>query len=193
MRTVGARVAAIALASCTFLGCIVEAPSGESSNSNNAPGASRSAAAPAATPVTVKTGAVLGNKVELVGAQFQPGQVVPGQPTRVALYFRTLDTVGADYSVFVHVEDADGQLPRTNFDHQPTGGKYPTSQWKKGDMVRDEFSIYVAPGAQARALNIYVGLWNPANDERLPLSNPDKVRNDGLNRVFLAQLPVAQF
>lgn len=184
MRILGLCVAALLLSAC-----IVEAPSSEGPDAQGP----RPRAVQPAGPVTVKSGAVLGDKVELVGATFQPGELVPGQPLRVTLYFRALDALPTDYSVFVHVEDPDGRLPRTNFDHPPAGGKYPTHQWKKGDMVRDEFTIFLSPEAQARAVNLLVGLWDPKTDARLPLSNPDKVRNDGQNRVFLAQVRVAQF
>lgn len=181
------RVFAALLTALLLSGCIVEAPSSE----DGKPDAARTVRP--AGPVTVKTGAVLGNQVELVGATFNPGQLVPGQPLRVTLYFRALDTLSTDYAVFVHVEDADGRLPRTNFDHPPAGGKYPTSQWKKGDLVRDEFTIYLAPEAQARAVNLLVGLWDPKTEKRLPLENPQKVRNDGQSRVLVAQVPVARF
>jgi hypothetical protein len=181
------RVLAACLTALVLSACIVEAPSSEDAK----PGVARSVRP--VGPVTVKTGANLGDKVELVGATFNPGQLIPGQPLRVTLYFRALDTLAADYAVFVHVEDADGRLPRTNFDHPPAGGKYPTSQWKKGDLVRDEFTIYLAPEAQARAVNLLVGLWDPKTEKRLPLENPEKVRNDGQSRVLLAQVPVARF
>lgn len=185
MRTLGIGLIAL-LFSAGLTACIVEAPSGDSDEP------AQRTQQPAG-PATVKSGANLGNKVELVGATFQPAQLVPGQPMRVTLYLRALDTMPVDYTVFVHVEDPDGRLPRTNFDHAPAGGKYPTSQWKKGDLVRDEFTVYLAPEAQARAVNLLVGLWDPKTDQRLQLTNPDKVRNDGQSRVFLAQLPVAQF
>lgn len=185
MRILGALIASLLMAAC-----IVEAPSGEGSDGQDA---AAHPVAQASSPLTVKNGAVLGGKVQLVGATFQPGQLVPGQPMRVALYFRALDTMSVDYSVFVHLEDPDGRMPRSNFDHVPTGGKYPTSQWKKGDLVRDEFTVYLAAGAEARSANLLVGLWDPKTDERLPLTNANQVRNDGLNRVFLAQLPIAQF
>lgn len=179
----------IGLAALVLSACIVEAPSSESPDAQTP----RARSVKPAGPLTVKSGAVLGDKVELVGATFQPGTLVPGQPMRVTLYFRALDTVPADYSVFVHMEDPDGKLQRANFDHPPAGGKYPTSQWKKGDLVRDEFTVFLAPEAQARAVNLLVGLWDPKTDARLPLTNPEKVRNDGQSRVFIAQVPVAQF
>ncbi len=41
-------------------------------------------------------------------------------------------------------------------------------------------------------MNIWLGLWEPCTDTRVPLTNPDAVRNDGKHRLMLAQVPVAQ-
>jgi hypothetical protein len=167
-------------------GCIVEAPGGAS------PEERRQATVAQVPPLHLQTGANLGGKVELVGATIQPGRVTPGEPARVTAYFKVLQPLEDDYLIFVHVEDADGRMERLNIDHKPAGGMYPTSAWKPGETVRDEFSILLPSGASARSLNLWLGLWEPKSDARLPLTNPDKVRNDGRHRILLAQVPVAR-
>jgi hypothetical protein len=167
-------------------GCIVEAPGGSS------PEERRQAVVAQVPPLQLKTGANLGGKVELVGASVQPGRVVPGEPARVTLYFKVLQPLEADYLIFVHAEDADGRIERMNIDHKPASGMYPTSSWKPGETVKDEFNLFLPANAPVRALNIWLGLWDPATDTRLKLTNPDAVRNDGRDRILLAQVPVAQ-
>jgi hypothetical protein len=97
-----------------------------------------------------------------------------------------------DYLVFVHVEDAEGRMERLNVDHKPAGGLYPTTQWKVGETVKDEFAFQLPSGASPRQLNIWLGLWDPRTDARLQLKNPDAVRNDGRSRILLVQVPVEQ-
>lgn len=167
-------------------GCIVEAPGGAS------PEERRQAVVAQVPPLQLKTGANLGGKVELVGATVQPGRVTPGEPARVTVYFKVLQPLEADYLVFVHVEDADGRMERMNIDHKPASGLYPTPSWKPGETVKDEFALFLPANAPVRALNIWLGLWDPATDARLKLTNPDAVRNDGRDRILLAQVPVAQ-
>lgn len=174
------------LPTALLAGCIVEAPGGAS------PAERRQAVVEKVPPLQLKSGAILGGKVELVGATVQPGRVTPGQPARVTAYFKVLEPLDADYLVFVHVEGADGRMERLNIDHKPAGGLYPTPSWKPGETVKDEFTVLLPATAQARALNLWLGLWDPNTDERLPLTNPDKVRHDGRNRILLAQVPVAQ-
>ena len=84
----------------------------------------------------------------------------------------------------------DGRVDRINADHAPAGGTYPTSRWKKGDVVKDEFVVYVPPTMPVRGLTIYIGFWDPKNDSRMVVKNPEAVRHDGNNRVMLAQIPV---
>ncbi|XXF76589.1 hypothetical protein P2318_26545 [Myxococcaceae bacterium GXIMD 01537] len=177
---------ALVLSTAFLGGCIVEAPGGAS------PAERRQAVVAQVPPLTLKTGANLGGQVELVGATVQPGRIVPGEAARITTYYKVLKPLEEDYLVFVHIEDADGRMERLNIDHKPAGGLYPTTAWKPGETVKDEFTLYLPAGVPARAINIWLGLWEPKNDARLPLTNPDAVRNDGRHRILLAQVPVAQ-
>ncbi len=169
-------------------GCIVEAPGGE-----RAAAAGRAkAVVKDVPPLNVNNGANLGDKVQIVGAQIVPGRGVPGERVKMTLFFKVLDALETDYQVFVHLDDVDGRGERLNADHPPAGGAYPTSQWKKGETVKDEFTIAIPSGAAGRGYNLFVGLWDRQTDARLLLKNPDAVRSDGNNRVLIAQLPIAQ-
>lgn len=182
------KLPSVVLPSVLLLGsaCIVEAPGGAS------PQERRAATVQQVPPLSLRNGANLGGKVELVGATVQPGRVTPGEQAKVTLYFKVLQPMEDDYLVFVHVEDAEGRMERINVDHKPAGGLYATSQWKPGETVKDEFAIYLPSGTPARALNVWLGLWEPRTDSRLRLMNPDAVRNDGRDRILLGQVPVAR-
>ena len=165
--------------------CIVPAPSEKTAEkqqvkSNNSP------------PLEVRLGANLEDKVEIVGASVTPGRATPGESVKVTTFFKVLDTIPSDYMIFVHVEDVDGRMERLNADHAPIGGSYPTSQWKKGETLRDEFSVYLPPGVPSRGINILLGLWDQKTDQRMKLKNTDAVKNDGNNRILLVSVPVLQ-
>lgn len=164
-------------------GCIVPAPSSE-----KAP--ERQKVAAPAQPIDVRNGANFEDKVELVGATLNPGRVTAGEALRVTAFFKVLDAVPEDYTIFVHVEDVDGKVDRLNADHTPVQGTYPTTKWKKGETVKDEFTIYVPPGMPVRGLNLLIGFWDPKTDSRLKLKNVEAVRHDNNNRILLAQVPV---
>ena len=59
--------------------------------------------------------------------------------------------------------------------------------------MKDEFTFTLPTRAPVpENLSLLFGFWQPETDTRLKLSNPEAVRNDGSNRVLLAQLPVAR-
>lgn len=175
------------LAACALVGgsaCIVEAPGGDKSPQR------AQAVVPQVPPLSTTIGANLDGKVELAASSIAPGRIAPGEQAKVTLYFKVLEELDKDYVVFVHVEDAEGQGARFNMDHRPAGGSYPTTQWRKSETVKDEFAFAMPKGISAKRLNLWAGLWEPQADLRLPLRNPESVRNDGNNRVLIAQLPI---
>jgi hypothetical protein len=116
--------------------CIVPAPSAE--KAGNTP---QRPAAPPAPPAEVRNGAIFDGKIEMVGAVLNPGRVQTGESLKVTVSFKVMEEIENDYMIFVHVEDIDGRVDRINADHAPAGGTYPTSRWKKGDVVKDEFVV----------------------------------------------------
>jgi hypothetical protein len=171
--------------------CIIQAPTAESDpQTAQVQAQAQARRGPAAPPIEVKSGAVFGDKVELTSAVLNPSRGFPGESVKVALNFKVLAAIDVDYMIFVHVEDVDGKVDRINVDHAPVKGSSPTTRWKPGDMMRDEFDVPIPPSMNVRGLALVLGFWDPKTDARLPLTNPDKVRNDGRNRVFVATFPV---
>jgi hypothetical protein len=166
--------------------CIVEAPTGEPATTPPA----AVAAAHDSQPLIVKSGANFENKVELLATASLPAQIAPGGQVRVTLYFKALETLAEDYLIFVHVEDSTGKAQRINFDHRPMAGQLPTTRWKKGELVRDDFMLVAPPEMGLGNLKVWVGLWERNTDARLKLANPTAVANDGNNRVLALSLPV---
>jgi hypothetical protein len=164
-------------------GCIVEAPGGD----KQSPGASATAARPGVRPAGVRSGANFDGKVELLAASFNPPVLTPGDVSEVKLYFRVLQPLPDDWQIFVHAEDPESKVSRTNFDHSP---KRPTSSWRPGETIEDTFAIGIPAGSTQRALDLWVGFWLPRTDGRLPLKNPEAVRTDNTGRVLLSRLLV---
>ena len=74
-----------------------------------------------------------------------------------------------DYRVMMHVVDADGQMMWDD-DHNPP---VPTSQWKPGQTIEYERTIFVRIYPYVGDASIQVGLYSPANQKRLPLAGQD--------------------
>ena len=166
--------------------CIVPAPSTESAPEKQRPVVAN------VPPLQLKSGANLGDKIEITGLVIAPGMGTPGEPLRISGFYKVLEEMDIDYLVFVHVEDSDGKVDRINADHPAAQGAVPTSKWKKGETIRDDFQVYVPPTMNVRGLNILMGFWDPKTDQRLPLKNTDQIRHDGQNRILIGTVPMQQ-
>jgi hypothetical protein len=107
----------------------------------------------------------LEDKMRVAGYELTPGQV-----TRLKIYWQALSPMETDYTVFVHVLDASGQIVR-QVDAQPQAGAYPTSLWLTREVVKDEYSFELAPGNYLLAL----GLYEAETGQRLSTANGDRV------------------
>ncbi|MBF8284077.1 MAG: conserved rane protein of unknown function [Anaerolineales bacterium] len=88
----------------------------------------------------------------------------PGPSTSLILYWQSLISNLDDYTVFVHVLDASGQIV-AQADSQPRGGAYPTSLWVLGEYVSDPYTFTLAPGTYT----LDIGLYLPETGDRLPV------------------------
>ncbi|MGC9467506.1 MAG: glycosyltransferase family 39 protein [Anaerolineae bacterium] len=99
----------------------------------------------------------------------------------VCLYWEATAVPEQDYTVFVHVTDAEG-LTVGQRDAMPRGGAYPTSWWLPGDVVPDCYTfpyeeIGEGPG------RLQVGMYLLETKERLPAHDAggDRLRDDALD------------
>ncbi len=120
-------------------------------------------------------------------------EVVFGDPALIALRGYDLAAIDAsltvtltwaaqaipprDYTVFVHLIDAEGELLAQD-DAPPNAGRYPTSWWLPGDVIRDPHTLPL-PGTPAAGWELRVGLYDPATGARLPAFDGEGQRLPG--------------
>ncbi len=125
--------------------------------------------APSEIPVSARPfGATYGEAIELLAYEIQPKAVSPGQEIWVTLYWRALAPMDENYSMYLHLFGREGH--KIGFRDSYAGmGKYPTSRWQPGEIIRDTYALRVAPEAQAPvAAELEVGLYRLDTMERLP-------------------------
>ena len=98
-----------------------------------------------------------GGEIALLSAQRANGGVT--------LRWQALRKPGGDYTAFVHVLDASGNLVAQQ-DGPPRQGSYPTSWWDAGEVVDDFHPLELAaqPGQQ-----LEIGLYTLPDVRRLPV------------------------
>lgn len=110
-------------------------------------------------PFEGKLDADFGGQVRLVSYEFDA-------PTAMlSLAWQASPHAWADYTVFVHVVDVDGNR-LTGVDAQPP---VPTSQWVRGEVVVDEWALPIPDDLADSDFRLVVGLYHADTGERLPL------------------------
>jgi hypothetical protein len=94
-------------------------------------------------------------------------EVLEGEDSNLSLvlYWRSLERMENDYTVFVHLLDAEGNIVAQG-DSPPVQGHYPTTMWAVGEVVRDEHPLVGPPEAIVRGVRFAVG-WYSAQEGRL--------------------------
>jgi hypothetical protein len=110
------------------------------------------------TPVTAN----FNHEIALAGYDLKPSA-----HTALTLFWKSLISGDANYTVFVHILDSSGQVIAQT-DAPPRGGTYPTSLWAPGEIIADDYAFDLASGTYT----IEVGLYRPESGERLDVFDP---------------------
>jgi len=93
----------------------------------------------------------------------------PGDNIHLTLFWQCLEEMDEGYSVFTHLIDGEGHIWGQK-DNEPADGFYPTTEWQKGEIVRDQYDLIISPNAAPGEYLIEVGMYLAEAGERLPIS-----------------------
>jgi hypothetical protein len=110
-----------------------------------------------------------GGRFELLGYTVERQEVAPGAQVKLSYFWKCLEEAPRDYMVFVHLR---GDGIQFGDDHPPLDGRYPTSQWRKGETIRDDRLLRIPDDARPGPLTVLVGFWDPHSGKRLPADGP---------------------
>jgi 4-amino-4-deoxy-L-arabinose transferase-like glycosyltransferase len=94
--------------------------------------------------------------------------LAPGSEARVVLWWRTLRQPDQDYSVFVHLVDAEGAMI-AQYDKLPLNAFYPMRAWPPGVAQRDVYPLKLPADADLEGAVLAIGLYNAHDGVRLPV------------------------
>ncbi len=118
----------------------------------------------------------LDNKVMLIGYDLDPTTPTPGSSWQVTLYWRAQSRMSRDYTVFVHLIDAQGNLIAQR-DEQPLQGEYPTQFWQVGEKISDSHRLELPRTLPGGIYNLRVGLYDLETGDRLIVAELDPPLN----------------
>ena len=102
----------------------------------------------------------------LTGAAM-PARAAAGDALPLSLLWESREATGVDYTVFVHVVDADGQQV-AGLDRPPMNGFAATHMWRPGQRIEDEMAIPLPDDLAPGRYEVQVGLYT-LDGGRLPV------------------------
>jgi len=116
----------------------------------------------------------LGDRMELTGY----GAAQTGGELTVTLYWRAMAAMPLDYTVFVHLLTADGQLVAQHDDAPWWEAPLPTSTWQPGEQLLDRHRLTLPADLPPGDYRLQIGVYYWETLERLPvLENGQPVNN----------------
>jgi len=109
----------------------------------------------------------------------------PERALGLVLYWKALQPLPYDYTVFVHLRDAGGHNV-TQADHQPLAPVYPPTLWPTDQTIRDYTLLALPEEVPPGTYDLWVGVYRLDTLERLPVVGD----TSGENAVFLGQVVV---
>jgi RNA polymerase sigma factor (sigma-70 family) len=137
------------------------------------------------------------DRIQLLGWDI-PKSVHLGETFSITVYYKVLQPVSLAWKAFVHIDLADGSA-RRNADHDPIGGRCPTTAWRAGDVLVDRvttsmtINAYGSGGALGPGNYVvwigffrgWVGSW-----QNMPISDAPADMRDAESRARLSVLIV---
>lgn len=120
--------------------------------------------------------------IELATAALPPQA---SNPLQLTLFWQTARPIPQDYTVFVHVVDADGKMVG-QWDQMPGAGEAPTSTWPPGPLIVDEYQVPLNLAGSTPPYRILVGLYDAPSGVRLNVVESEHPVSDA--RLELATL-----
>jgi hypothetical protein len=120
-----------------------------------------------APPPTRSSPTTFADGITLLGSETQPPVVHPGGKVKTTFYWAARARPAADYTIFVHLLDAQ-QHQLANGDAPPRAGRYPTTVWDAGEVIADVHEITIDPATPPGNYSIELGLYRPESGQRLP-------------------------
>lgn len=112
-----------------------------------------------------------------------PVAIAAGSELNVSLLWQALEETEANYTVFVHLLEKDGQLIAQH-DGVPAHGTRPIDTWQVGERILDEHAILLPKEVEGSEATLVVGLYEPETGERQRFG-------DGAETITLTQVYIS--
>ncbi|MFN2230034.1 MAG: CotH kinase family protein [Anaerolineae bacterium] len=113
-----------------------------------------------------------GSALRLVAYDLPVEQATPGESLPLTLYWQASAKLGRDYTVFVHLLDATGEIA-AQWDAMPRENTFVTTAWPVGEIIDDPHPVPLPEGIPPGEYRIALGVYDRPTSDRLPAYGPD--------------------
>jgi 4-amino-4-deoxy-L-arabinose transferase-like glycosyltransferase len=133
--------------------------------------------------------ATFGASIRLLGYRLEAAAATAGDIVPLTLFWQAGSAVGERYVVFAHIINTHNALWGQR-DSEPGGGLQPTTTWRVGETVQDNYGIPILAGTPPGSYQIEIGLYRPDTGQRLQVT--DSSGATAGDRVLIGPLVVAR-
>jgi hypothetical protein len=130
----------------------------------------------------------VGKNVVFRGYDGDLATVQAGDTLTLTLYWQCTNFLGRDYTVFAQLLDPHTGQRWGQWDSVPVNGRFPTSWWRPGLVIRDDVVVTVDPAAPPGEYELQVGMYDLQKDKRLWVGEKDSGR-DSINLSTITVAP----
>ncbi len=112
--------------------------------------------------------------ITLLGYDVANHTLQPGDSVNLTLYWQAEGALPQSYKVFTHLLGETFNAGSGNFlwgqvDSEPVANTRPTTSWRSGEVIVDQYAIPLQPDAPPGTYRIEIGLYDPLSGARLPV------------------------
>ncbi len=137
---------------------------------------------------TSETLARFGDSIELTNATLAQNRSADGHSVSIDLTWQADEAIAGDYTRFVHILDAGGQLV-AQADSPPLDGFLPTSAWNPLVPVHETVRLLLPEDLPSGEYSAVIGFYDFTTLERLPVSVDDTSAGDS---IIVGQFEIGQ-
>ena len=119
-------------------------------------------------------------KIMFPGYDINETLLRPNDTFEIIYYWKALDKIDKDYTVFVHFTDQDGKILFQD-DHDPL---LKTTFWEMATIYNESRIIIVPPNVKPQILNINVGWWNHQTGQRIIMQEKNNMLSIGRIKII---------
>jgi hypothetical protein len=128
---------------------------------------------------------VFDGKMRLADYSVDTASAKPGETVQVFVQWEVLQEMDRDWSVFVHLDDPETELPAAQRDMYPGQGLLATRLLSPGDQISDRYTLAIPETAITPAdLELKIGLYDFTSGERM-------ITGEGLDAVSLSTIALS--